>query len=169
MDFFLRIILYIMPLYIANSSAMLLGGKTALDFGKKFSDGKEIFGKGKTWKGAVFGIIAGTTTAFFVTLIVPEQTAAMSANYMLFGFLLSAGAIFGDLAGSFLKRRLSIARGEPVLLLDQLDFIAGGLLLGGLMIAPAIEEIIFIIVITLMAHKLSNYIAFKIKLKKVPW
>lgn len=169
MDFFLKIILYIMPLYVANSSAMLLGGKTTLDFGKKLSDGKEIFGKGKTWKGTVFGIIAGTITSFLATLIVPEQTSIMTENYLLFGFLLSAGAIAGDLAGSFLKRRLSIARGKPVFLLDQLDFIAGGLLFGALLAMPKIEEITFIVVITIIAHKLSNYVAFKIKLKKVPW
>lgn len=169
MDFFLRVILYIIPLYVANSSAMLLGGKTSLDFGKKLFDGKEVFGKGKTWKGTVFGILAGTITAFLVTLIFPKQTLALTENYLFFGFLVSTGAIFGDLAGSFLKRRFAIARGEPVFLLDQLDFIIVGLLFGALLIVPTIKEIFFIIVITVIAHKLSNYFAFKIKLKKVPW
>ncbi len=169
MDFLLRIILYITPLYVANSSAMLLGGKTPLDFGNNFFDKKELFGKGKTWKGTVFGTLAGTIVAFLINLFVPEQTAMLASNYVLLGFLLSVGAIAGDIAGSFVKRRLSIGRGTPILLLDQLDFIAGGLLFGAAIAIPTLKEIVFIVALTLIAHRISNYIAFKVKIKKVPW
>ena len=35
----IKLLIYLAPMYFANSSAMLFGGKTPLDFGKKFSDG----------------------------------------------------------------------------------------------------------------------------------
>lgn len=169
MDFFVTVFLFVVPLYIANSSAMLLGGKTPLDFGARLFDKKEIFGKGKTWKGSVFGCLAGTISAFAISLVFLEQTNALVKNYVLLGFLLSLGAIVGDLAGSFVKRRFGIERGKPVFLLDQLDFIVGGLLFGALIFLPRVEQIALIIILTVIAHRLANYIAFKIKIKKVPW
>ena len=90
-------------------------------------------------------------------------------NYFLYGSLLSAGAIAGDLIGSFIKRRFNIERGKPVLLLDQLDFVVIGMLIGSLIHLVSIELFLLICVITLIAHRISNFIAFKFKLKKVPW
>ena len=169
MDFLIKIFFYIAPLYIANAGAMILGGKTAIDFGTKFLDNNELFGKGKTWKGTIFGTIAGTIIALALATAFPVQTKSFFLDYLLLGFLLSLGAVLGDIAGSFLKRRFSIARGKPVLLLDQLDFVAGGMLLGALVFVPRLEEIVFIVILTLVVHKLSNYLAFKLKIKKVPW
>jgi CDP-2,3-bis-(O-geranylgeranyl)-sn-glycerol synthase len=164
-----RILLFILPLYIANSCAMLLGGKTTLDFGQKFLDNKEIFGKGKTWKGTIFGTLAGTIVAIAIFLVFPTAAANVSKDYLLLGFLLSFGAILGDIAASFIKRRFSLARGAPVLLLDQLDFVAGGLLLASIITRPTITETIIIVLLTPIVHKMANFFAFKLKIKKVPW
>src|SRR3989344_5366712 len=130
MDFLAGVILYLAPMYFANSSAMLLGGKTPLDLGKKFPDGRPIFGKGKTFKGFFFGTLIGTLAAFVINLLFEAQVASLLPDYMLLGFLLSLGAILGDMAGSFLKRRIGMAPGKPAFFLDQLDFVAGGILLG---------------------------------------
>ena len=69
----------------------------------------------------------------------------------------------------FFKRRNKINQGEEVLFLDQLDFVIGGMIFGSLIYAPEFYEIIFVGAITLIVHKASNFIAYKIKLKKVPW
>jgi CDP-2,3-bis-(O-geranylgeranyl)-sn-glycerol synthase len=50
------------------------------------------------------------------------------ATTILFGFLLSLGALFGDLFGAFLKRRMGFAPGELLPVVDQIDFIIGAIL-----------------------------------------
>lgn len=168
-DLMARMVLYLLPMYFANSMAMVFGGKTPIDFGVNFVDGKPLFGRGKTFKGALAGIIAGTAIAAALAWAFPGETKLLSENFMLLGFLLSAGAIAGDMTGSFLKRRLGLEQGREVLFLDQLDFVAGAFVLGALVYVPTLLEIVAISVVTLIIHRASNYIAFKAKLKKVPW
>ncbi|MFH1234562.1 MAG: CDP-archaeol synthase [Candidatus Diapherotrites archaeon] len=93
----------------------------------------------------------------------------MHENFLLFGALLCAGALAGDIAASFAKRRCGIERGKPIFPLDQLDFIAGGIAFTMWMRIPSIEEAVIMVVLTLVMHKLSNYAAFKCKIKSVPW
>lgn len=168
-EFIARIALMLIPMYVANSGAMLLGGKTPLDLNRKFFDGREFLGKGKTWKGSFFGAMLGVIGAGIIAFLFTDFSALLTENYFLYGLLISVGAILGDIAGSFLKRRLAIPPGKEAFPLDQLDFVLGGLLLGAFMHIPLIEEAIVIIVFTVIAHKFTNFIAFKIKLKKVPW
>ncbi len=165
----IKLILYLAPMYFANSSALFLGGKTPLDFGKKFFDGKPLVGKGKTFKGTFFGIIIGTIVAAIASALFPGTVMLLTPHYIELGFLLSVGAIVGDIVASFFKRRNDIPQGNEVLFLDQLDFVIGGMILGSIFYAPNFYEMIIVGVITLVVHKVSNYLAFRMKLKKVPW
>ncbi|MFH1752428.1 MAG: CDP-2,3-bis-(O-geranylgeranyl)-sn-glycerol synthase [archaeon] len=167
--FIIMMSLYLTPLYLANSLACVFGGKTPIDANKKWNK-LPLLGKGKTWRGAFSGIFFGSLSGIILWLVLGQEIQAMlGVNYLLFAFMISAGAIIGDLAGSFIKRRFNVARGKPVLFLDQLDFIVGGLIFTLPLRIPLIEEIIFIVVVSLIAHKLGNLIAFITKLKKVPW
>ena len=42
-----------MPAYLANTIAVLTGGKYPIDQGKTLADGNRILGDGKTWSGLV--------------------------------------------------------------------------------------------------------------------
>jgi CDP-2,3-bis-(O-geranylgeranyl)-sn-glycerol synthase len=161
-------VLILIPLYVANSTAMFLGGKTRLDFNLNFPDKKPFLGEGKTVKGTFFGAMAGIIAVFLVNYYFQGKVPIIN-DYFEYGMLLAVGAILGDLIGSFIKRRMNIERGKPVLVLDQLDFVVFGVLIGSLIHSISAELFIVICVVTLIAHKLSNWIAFKIKLKKVPW
>ena len=154
---------------LADRPIREFGGKTPLDFGKKFSDGKPIFGSGKTFKGFFWGIAIGTGVGFLITAFLPQHALAFTTNFVLLGFLLSLGAIIGDMIASFFKRRNGIDQGKEVLFLDQLDFAMGGMILGSVLYVPDFYEILAVCIVTLIVHKASNYIAFKLKLKKVPW
>lgn len=172
MDWFLliiRIVLYIIPMYLANSSAMVFGGKTPLDLNKNFVDGKPVFGKGKTFKGTFIGIATGTAAASIIFFALPDVVLSLKVNYIALGFLLALGAIVGDIVASFFKRRNNIPQGTEVLFLDQLDFVIGGMIFGSLVYVPDFYEVIVISVSTLIIHKITNFIAYKIRLKKVPW
>ncbi|RLG70583.1 MAG: CDP-2,3-bis-(O-geranylgeranyl)-sn-glycerol synthase, partial [Methanobacteriota archaeon] len=123
MELLIETLRFIAPAYVANPVPVLLGGGTPVDLGHNFWDGKRIFGDGKTWRGLVAGITAGTIVGFVQGRLLP-------------GFLLGLGAMGGDLAGSFVKRRLGVARGSPTPGVDQLDFLVGALLLVSLVEPP---------------------------------
>ncbi|PKP54450.1 MAG: hypothetical protein CVT90_01200 [Candidatus Altiarchaeales archaeon HGW-Altiarchaeales-3] len=149
---------FILPAYAASSFAVVSGGRFVIDFNKKLF-GKRIFGNGKTFSGFFGGVFAGGVIGF---LLGSFDT----------GLVIASGAMIGDLAGSFIKRRLGFERGASVLLLDQLDFVAGALVFGYLIIPdvlPSITAIIFILILTPFLHLFANKLAHAWKLKKRPW
>lgn len=164
-----RMALYLAPMYFANSSAMILGGKTPIDLGTKIWDGNRLFGRGKTFRGFIAGVAVGTSVAAIISALFPVQTAELTGNYIMLGLLLSLGAITGDLAASFLKRRVGMEPGKEVLFLDQLDFLAGGIAFAAVIYIPTLLEIAAYASATLIVHRLSNYVAFRTNLKRVPW
>ncbi|MGC8649186.1 MAG: CDP-2,3-bis-(O-geranylgeranyl)-sn-glycerol synthase [Candidatus Micrarchaeia archaeon] len=154
-------IIYILPAFIANATPVIFGGKTPLDFKKKLF-GKRILGDHKTVRGTFSGLFAGVLTGIIESFYLPQM--------LIISIALSLGAIFGDLLGSFIKRRFNIKPGSSIPVLDQLGFIIFALLFaipfGSL---PNIIGIILIFILTAILHPLTNFIAYKIKLKKVPW
>ncbi len=83
--------------------------------------------------------------------------------------LLSIGAPFGDLVGSFIKRRLKYDRGQQLLFLDQLDFIIISLLLALPVYIISYVCLIQIIIFLPLILVLANLIAYKTGKKSVPW
>ena len=55
------------------------------------------------------------------------------------------------------------------MVLDQLDFLIGALILTAHIYLPNLLELAAIVILTLVVHRTANFIAFKIKLKSVPW
>lgn len=167
--YILKLSLYCIPLYLANSIPVLSKGKTPIDFGKKFFDGKPLFGKGKTFKGAFAGILFALISGIMIQFALPKTAVLLNENFVLLALLLGVGAIIGDMIGSFIKRRFGIERGKSVLILDQLDFVVGGIAFGAILYIPTVEEIIGLVIVTLIAHKIGNEIAFRAKWKKTRW
>ncbi len=143
--------------YIANATPLLVKGKTPIDQGKFFIDGRRLLGSGKTVEGFIAGIIVGGIAGTIVT------------SNLIFGFLASTGAMLGDLAGSFIKRRLGLPRGHPLPFLDQLDFIVGAIALTALVHPPEPCAILILLVATPPIHLTANFIAYKMKIKSTPW
>jgi len=162
------LILYFVPLYIANATPILIHGKTPLDFNKKLW-GKPIFGKGKTIIGAASGIIAGAAAGAVIAIFIPAVLDIIP-NYMFLAFMLGLGAILGDLLKSFFKRRYGIKSGEKWDFADQLDFVVGGVILSAIFARmPEWWVVVALLVVTFFIHSATNFVAFRLKLKKVPW
>ena len=53
------VLLIMAPAYLANTIAVLTGGRYPIDQGKMYSDGNRILGDGKTWSGLIGGTIGG--------------------------------------------------------------------------------------------------------------
>lgn len=95
---------------------------------------------------------------------------------LLRSVLCGYGAGLGDLFGSFLKRRFKISSGAPFWIIDQLDFVTCSILLASIpalflqgYIAPDVNLIIFLIILTPSVDIIANIIAYALDLKDVPW
>jgi CDP-2,3-bis-(O-geranylgeranyl)-sn-glycerol synthase len=158
-------IIFILPAYCANATPVIAGGGLPIDFGRKFVDGRPIFGKNKTFRGFLVGLIVGTGVGL-------SESAALSLSYPLtFGLLLSLGALFGDLGGAFLKRRLGISPGNLLPIIDQVDFIVGALVFALPLFPSGLswELALAVLIITPPIHLLTNFAAYKLGLKSNPW
>jgi CDP-2,3-bis-(O-geranylgeranyl)-sn-glycerol synthase len=151
----------VFPAYCANAAPVIVGGGLAMDFGKDFVDGRRVFGKNKTFRGFFFGLTVG----FLVGLI-----EVMGFSYpALFAFLSPLGALLGDLAGAFVKRRLNIPPGGLLPVVDQVDFVVGAILFSLPLGIVTLDLAVAMLIITPPIHLLMNYTAYKLKLKSNPW
>jgi CDP-2,3-bis-(O-geranylgeranyl)-sn-glycerol synthase len=163
---------FIFPAYCANGTPVLAGGGTRMDFGKNFIDGKRIFGNNKTFRGFFFGWGVG----FAVGLM--EGFAFGFQNFPVwFSLLIPLGALLGDLTGAFIKRRIGIAPGGLLPIVDQIDFVVGAVvfslplaLIGWQVGAPPFWQVaLTVLLITPPIHLFTNFLAYKMKLKRNPW
>src|SRR5512133_838713 len=119
-----------LPAYIPNPVAALLGGGTPIDLGRNYSDGKRIFGDGKTFRGLFTGILAGIITGLILIWFAARfPDGSVPQHTLLSVILLSTGALLGDLVKSFFKRRFGKERGAKWPVADQYDLVAGSFLL----------------------------------------
>jgi len=161
-EFILAIIYYI-PALVANGSAPFIKKGTPIDFGKRLWDGKRILGDGKTFEGLLIALTFGETVSIIMAKFLGNQ-------WVIIGFFESLGAMLGDMLGAFIKRRLGLERGARAPILDQLDFIFGAtLVLLIFRVSLTVYQFLEIMVIAMVLHMFTNYVAFRLKIKSVPW
>ena len=182
----------VIPIYVANASAVIVGGGTPIDFGKTLRDGRRILGDGKTWRGLLAGTFLGMTAGFGLVVAAKYLNTSEYAflgvtdfegfpMMFLILFSLCFGALVGDIIESFFKRRIGKDRGQDWIPFDQLDFLVGALLFS-LMISEllfllrmtndqwffsniTIWHIFILIIITPFIHITANFLFRKIKHK----
>ena len=182
-------VLWIMgPAYIANSVAVLTGGKYPIDQGRTLSDGNRILGDGKTWSGLLGGTLGGIMFGIILDsgdgrmalerLTGEEHVQSLwSENPVMVFFLLSFGALFGDMAASFYKRRQNLLRGDKFAILDMYDFIFMSLLLCIIFqrdwllswILDGWAPLFTVLILTPFLHRGVNIICYNIGVKNEPW
>lgn len=192
-EIILQALWLVIPAYIANASALLVGGGTPIDFGKNWKDGKRILGDGKTWRGLLSGAFIGITGGFGLSV------AAKFINASDFEFLglndftgfplmipiissICFGALLGDIIKSFFKRRIGKKRGEDWIPFDQIDFVLGVLFFSFLMAfllqilnmtlynwffdSFTLWHVLTLLIITPFLHLFANFVHKKIKSKQ---
>jgi CDP-2,3-bis-(O-geranylgeranyl)-sn-glycerol synthase len=162
-------LIFIFPAYCANGTPVLAGGGIRMDFGKNFIDGRRIFGNNKTFRGFFFGWAVG----FFVG-IMEGFVFGFDKVPVLLSLLIPLGALLGDLTGAFVKRRIDIAPGGLLPVVDQIDFVVGAVLFSLPLIlinwqGLSWQLIVVVLLITPPIHLFTNFLAYKLKLKKHPW
>ncbi len=155
-------LILIFPAYSANAVPVVFGGGQALDFGKKFFDNRPVLGSHKTIKGFVAGLVIGTLVGVGESYLFPDYSPIL-------GFVLSLGALVGDLAGAFLKRRLGLLPGASLPVIDQIDFVLGALLLASAIYTVSPLMVGLIVLLTIPIHILTNVLAYLAHAKRKPW
>ncbi len=154
----------LLPAMFANATPVITRGRRPIDGGLKFVDGRRLLGDGKTWEGLITGITAGILIGVLLAILLGEP------RITYISLLSSTGAMIGDITASFIKRRLGLERGAPAPILDQLNFYIGAVVL--LYIAgfkTTLTIFITLAIISAIAHIIANIVAYKLKLKNVPW
>ena len=143
-----------------------------IDFGLKFR-GKRLLGTNKTFRGLVFGIFVGIIIAGLQKLLFAYPAFKWlsvldygSVNFILLGFLLSFGALFGDLIESFFKRQFDIKPGRPFFPFDQIDFLLGAIIFLLFIFNPGWKIMGVLLVFGVLLHLLTNMIGYFIGLNK---
>ena len=176
---------YVLPAYVANGFAVFakfISPRHAIDGGRVLEDGQPVLGPGKTWEGFIVGFVSGVligllqvvTAPILFSIIVqyvylPPELVPIVLVTLPLVILVALGALVGDLIGSFIKRRLKIARGRPAPLLDQLDFLVLAMLLGALITPIHWVLAIFMLIVTPIIHLVANIIGYLVGLKQEPW
>jgi len=154
-----------LPAMMANQAPLLARDLPLLDVpvdgGRTWRDGNRLLGAHKTVRGLVVGVIAGAATAIVQAYVaVPSRyITAPVVRPLVLGCALGAGALLGDLAGSFLKRRCGVASGDDWFPVDQLDAAAGALA-GLWLLAPVpVELALCFLVLAIPLHVGANRVA----------
>ena len=179
---------HMLPAYLANTIASIVGGGAPIDYGRNWRDGRRILGDGKTWRGLVGGTLGGLLVGHFQittgSSFFSGYVSWGSSPYLIF-FLLAFGALVGDMAASFIKRRQGQERGAKSPLLDMYDFIIGALVMTGLFGGGWLDYWLFggrfsygwvplitiatIVIATPILHRSVNILGYKLGVKQVPW
>ncbi len=170
----IQALIFIMPSYFANAAPVIFRtgkSKTPMDMGIKFYDSRRILGKGKTWTGFFVGIATGTFIGYVTWATGLIKIYGSIELHMTAAFLLATGTMVGDALGSFIKRRLAIRSGKSFVILDQLSFLIFAIAFVYPLIPKEIDclSLAFLMAITPFVHYSANVIAYRLKLKRVPW
>lgn len=171
---------FFFPVGMANMAPVLFNKwakqlAVPIDGGRLFL-GKPLFGSHKTWRGLLFGTLAGGL--FFlmqvgVFAVFPGVRAIALFNYLSVpiwtGLLIGFGAILGDLVKSFLKRRVSVKPGERWFPYDQIDYLLGGLLAVSIVHPLTWPVWGMVLGLGLLLHLLVNNIGFALGMKDTRW
>ena len=180
--YILSCLYFYLPAYFANMAppvfkklGILNSLYVPIDFGKTFR-GKAILGSHKTWRGLILGTLTGMSVVwlqFFLYKFPFFQKISFldynKINILFFGFLISFGAVFGDVFFSFFKRRLNIKPGRRWLPFDQIDYLIGSFLFltPFFDIFPAIW--IVLLFLTFFLHIIVNRIGYRLKISESKW
>ena len=167
----------LLPVYISNLFPPMVAGHRPMDFGKNFWDGRRILGDSKTIEGFVFGTIVGFVVGAMETYLYPILNPIAISNLgsplppmnLTVAFLLSFGALVGDAAGSFIKRRLGMESGSDAPFLDQWNFIIGAVVFAYYFTTITIGMAFAMFAITPLLHRSLSILGFHLGFKKRPW
>ena len=159
-------LLYLMaPAYLANMTPPF----TRFWRGWNRPVSERWLGSHKTVVGAVAGVIVAVMTAWLQASLGWRGGIVDYGRWPLVGLLLGVGAMAGDVAKSYFKRRLRIAPGARWIPADQLDFVIGALVLIAPLARLAWLDVAAIVAISFLGDVAVNHVAFWLGVRDTKW
>ena len=129
----------------------------SLDGGKLLADGRPMFGPSKTLRGIALSLAITTLAA--IGLALPWYIGA----------LIAIGAMLGDLASSFTKRRMGMASSSQAFGLDQIPESLLPLLLVRPWLSISTIDIVILVVAFLVLELLLSRVLYRLRLRERPY
>lgn len=166
MPFVIQLLAYTIPCWGINITLNLwyllklrkpavLAYDAPLDLNKNFFDGYRILGNSTTIVGLPIAILAGISIEFFLS------TA-------LIGLVKGLSVYFGHTAGSFIKRRFNIPRGQFVPIIDHGDSIIITGIVFYFLGWQSLSIVCSAVLLTLAVQPILAYSGYKLKLRDNP-
>ncbi len=181
LGFFVTCLWYTLPAYLGNMAPVFAKKafkerfSTPIDLGREFR-GKRIAGNHKTYRGFLSAIIISMVMVVFqrelyasgnfVSVSVVDYT---KINYIVFGFLMGFGAMFGDLSKSIIKRRLDKDPGESWRPYDQIDFVVGAILITSIIYVPPLSVILGMVIFVPLTKVFVDNMGVYLKIYDQRW
>ncbi|MGB5397128.1 MAG: CDP-archaeol synthase [Gammaproteobacteria bacterium] len=154
---------FLVLIIIANATPVLvrfLFGRrldTPIDLGHKLRDGHRLFGASKTWRGLAGAMLTTSIAAWLL------------GHPVLIGAAVAILALLGDLASSFIKRRLALKSGQMAPLLDQVPeaLLPAALLMD--QFALTAGAVIILVLCFIVAELLLSFMFFILGVRKSPY
>jgi len=159
-----------------------------IDGGRRWHDGRALFGANKTWKGLIGMTVLGAA-AMTAWAAVCAHVPFLEANMLFFRYhrnTLAGAALIGaalglayalfELPNSFLKRRLGVTPGRPatgaarvwLTILDQVDSIVGLVLVVALLCPITPGFFLGYVLVGGLTHAVLNVSLFAVHLRRNP-
>ena len=177
----IKILYFLLPAYFSNMAPIIFRRAfnflaLPLDFGKTLG-GNRLFGENKTIRGFVAGVIlaifiAGLQKILYLNFDFFKEISLInfsSINFILVGFLLGFGALFGDLFESFIKRRIGKKPSEPWKFFDQTDYIVGALFFIYPIYRVDFLGIMIALIFSFFLTVITNHLSYAIKARDEKW
>ena len=166
----LQSLYFFLPAYAANMAPVLFRWLPFLE--KPVHE--KVFGRNKTWRGLVVAALSGGLVFFIQKVLYIQGFDSLAIiDYsdfsILYGFLLGAGAILGDLVKSYFKRGYDVSPGERWIPWDQLDFVFGGILFSFFLYVPPVEVVLILLIASPILHIVVNHAAYWLRIRKEKW
>lgn len=169
----------IVPMGVANMAPVLVRGipfmNTRIDGGRMLA-GKPLFGSHKTWRGLIAAVLFGEMAFLLLAWIGKMgslstwEGAEIYARASWFtGFFIGLGAILGDLAKSFFKRRVGIPSGKPWIPFDQVDYLLGGLIALSCFAEIEFGHALAVLLIGVVLHITVNHVGYAVGMRETRW
>jgi CDP-2,3-bis-(O-geranylgeranyl)-sn-glycerol synthase len=130
----------------------------------------------RRWLGdhkTVVGFCAGLATASVVTFVQSKVKWGGGllpyAEWPLIGLALGFGAMAGDSIKSLLKRVKGMPPGRPWIPMDQLDFVAGSLLLITPFVRLTLLDIAIVLLVSLAGDIAVNHLSYALGIRNTKW
>src|SRR5437667_82005 len=161
----LQLAYFMAPAYVANMAPPFV--RYWKGWNRPIS--RRWLGTHKTVLGFVLGVVAATLTTLVQWLVAWTGSIVTYEDWPLLGVLFGAGAMAGDSAKSFFKRRLGVEPGRPWIPFDQLDFVVGALVLVHTRVALTWADVATILLLSFCGHIVVSHVGRWLGVKDTRW